>query len=93
MATRKKLVEEATKSTVTVTFNDEEYEIASDPNKIPFAALEAFEDGKPIAFLRAMLGTKDYARLKKSVQSVADFNDFMDAVLTAVGVDPKDLDS
>lgn len=92
MATKKVLTKEAVPDTVVVVkFNGEEYTLDSDRNKIPFEALEAFEDGRPIAFIRAMLG-KDYARLKKTVKSVADFNDFMDAVLEAVGVDPKDLE-
>lgn len=92
MAVKKTLAKEAVKSSVVVTFKDEEFELTSDRDNIPFEALEAFEDGKPIAFLRALLGNKDYARLKKLVKTSGDFNEFMDAVLEAVGVDPKDLE-
>lgn len=90
MAVKKTVAKEAANTVVTVTFNGEEYVLEQDRDKIPFEALEAFEDGKPVAFLRAMLGAKDYARLKKSVKTVADFNTFMDAVLESAGIDPKD---
>lgn len=92
MATKKVVTKEATKEAVVVSFKGLELTVLADRDAIPFAALEAFEDGKPIAFLRAMLGTKEYARLKTVVTTVSDFNDFMDAVLAAVGIDPKDLE-
>ncbi len=91
MAVKKVVAQEAKGTRVTIEFRGETYSFEGDPNKVPFEALEAFEEQKPIAFIKAMLG-KDFNRLKSTVKVAADFNEFMDAVLGAVGVDPKDLE-
>lgn len=49
--------------------------------------LEAFEDGRFIAFLRKVLGPEQYAAYKKRHPKVADLEPFVVAVQKALGIE------
>jgi hypothetical protein len=55
---------EATRDESTITFEGVELTFITDPNKWPLDAIEAFENGKSIALMRAMFGSRTYEKVK-----------------------------
>lgn len=67
-----------------ITYKDERFEIAP-TSRWSLDALEAFEDGKTITFLRHLLGD-DYARFRRVAHEVGDLESFFVAVQEAMGL-------
>lgn len=50
-------------------------------------ALDAFEEGRVVAFIKSILGDAQYAALRKSgVNKVGELNEFVEAMTSAVGI-------
>ena len=52
----------------------------------PFEVLEAFEDGKVAALLRALLGADQYAAFKATKPTMADAGELVEALQRAAGI-------
>ena len=75
-------VAESTNTAVSFAFRGETYNVPP-TSAWPFRALEAYEDGKLAAFLRAILGT-DYARLADF--TVGDVSEFVEELSKGLGI-------
>ena len=65
---------------------DHTWKVPADTRTWDFLALEALEAGKAIAFLRAVLGTAQFATFQLSEHRTAgDARQMMDKIMTAVG--------
>lgn len=85
MPTKNPTAAEALGDKIPFTFDGVDYLI--DPtSEWPFDALESFEDGKIAAFLRAVLGTEQYAKFKATKPTVGRTNEFVEAFQAALGV-------
>ena len=76
---------EALGEKVPFTFEGVDY-LVTPTSEWEFEALEAFEEGKVLAFLRSILGEEDYGRLKASKPKVAKLRQFSSEVVKALGV-------
>lgn len=59
-----------------VEFKGRSFTIPTDPDKVPFEALEAMEDGRVVEFSKQMLGAKQYSVLRPLLATAADLNAF-----------------
>lgn len=71
--------------TVVVTHADLKFTIAADVADWDVDALEAFEDGKAAAAVRAVLGPQQWAEFKKTKPKTRDLAAVSDAIASAMG--------
>lgn len=76
---------EALGALVPFTFGDVDYLIPP-TSEWTYDALEAFEDGKITAFLRAILGDAQHVKFKATKPRIADVTEFVDAMQKALGI-------
>lgn len=76
---------EALSQPVPVNFRGQTFEIP--PTSLwPYSALEAYEDGKVAAFLRALLGPEQHRRFRPLVATVGDAEAFVQVLQEALGI-------
>jgi hypothetical protein len=86
MATRKSpTAAEALGEKVPFTFDGVEY-VVDPTSEWEYEVLEAFEEGKISAFLKALLGTEQHDKFKAGKPRVADLNRFVEAIQKALGI-------
>jgi hypothetical protein len=71
--------------TVDVVWRDVTLKVPANVDDWPIDAVEAFEDGKQLAFARALLSFDDYQTLKRVAPTVRDFKGFMDLMAERLG--------
>lgn len=74
--------------TVPVTWRGVSLRVPATQDDWPMAAGEAFEEGRNIAFVKALLGPKQWAKVESQVQILRDLGDLGDTILKALGFDP-----
>lgn len=67
------------------TFDGEDYEVAP-TSEWDIEAVEAFEDEKIIAAVRALLGLEQWKKFKQKKRSVADLTALFETISAAVGI-------
>jgi hypothetical protein len=87
MATARKtpIASEATDGTVAVTFGGESLDILVTA-KWPLDALEAYEEGKIVAFLKLIIAADGWARLKALKPEVGDLAELVTDIQKALGI-------
>lgn len=85
MAKKSPAAAEATGTPIEFEHNGNTYSVLPS-NLWPIEALEAFEDGKAVAFLRAILAPGSWDAYKATGATVADLAAFVEAVQTACGL-------
>lgn len=82
--------------TTTVDWDGVTVAIPASPDDMDLDALEAFEGGKAVAALRAMIGSKGYDQLRRDYEStngrkpkVSDLGRLMDGIAGAYGFESK----
>lgn len=91
MSTQDVIKAEATSTTIFFEYEGETFGVPK-PNLWPLDAIEAFEDGKVMNFMRALFGAEDYERIKAVCKTMEGVTAFMTVAMQAAGHDPKDLD-
>lgn len=67
------------------TFDGVDYEI--DPSsEWPYDALESFEEGRVVAFLKIILGPEQHAAFKATKPKVSDVSRFAEVIQSTVGI-------
>lgn len=77
---------EATGTLVPVDFRGETYHVPP-TNMWPIMALAEFEDGRVVAFLKAILGPAQHATLLQSGATVGELGDFVTSIQGALGIE------
>jgi hypothetical protein len=54
-------------------------------NRMPTAAVKAYEKGHMVSFLEAMLGPEQWAKVEPKVPALADIKDLADAINDVLG--------
>lgn len=86
MSNTKKLKSEASQEPITFEFEDVTYEIPA-PKRWPLDVIQAEEDGKILAFLKALLGMEQYNKFVKKGRTIEDLDNFFNALQDAADVD------
>jgi hypothetical protein len=76
---------EALAEPVAFTYADVDYVVPS-TSEWPYAALEAFEDGKLSGFIREILGEEQHDRFKATKPKVSDLSDLIQEMQKALGI-------
>jgi hypothetical protein len=76
---------EALAELVPFTYNGVDYEL-SPTSEWDYEALEAFEQGRFVAFLESVLGTEQHAAFKATKPKVGDVGAFVEALQKALGI-------
>lgn len=76
---------EAKNSTVAFEFDGDKYEIAT-TDEWDLDVLEAYEDGKIVATVRALVGPDGWATFRAKPRKVSALNDFFEAIQGALGL-------
>lgn len=86
MTKKETLEKESTVENITFEYEGDSYTVP--PGKQwPLECVEAQEEGKLTACVRALLGEKEYKKLREKCKTVADFDDFMNALFDALDLD------
>lgn len=73
-------------ATIDIDWNDQTWKVPADPDLWDFAAIEALENGRGIAFLRAVLGRRQFARFEAGNRRTArDAADLMNIITSRTG--------
>ncbi len=75
---------EALEQELNVKYKGEAYTVPP-ANKWDLDAMEAYEDGRPISCIRAVLGPEQWSTFKAGKPDVDDFNDFVKVLFEASG--------
>lgn len=71
---------------ITIAWNGQNWEVPASDANWDFAAIEALENGKGVAFLRAVLGRRQFARFELGNRRTArDAGELMDLVMARLG--------
>lgn len=76
---------EATKKPHPFTFDGESYTVPNTTNW-DLSVIEALEDEKIIAAVRAIVGLEQWAKFKKKTRKVEDLNAFFEKISEAAGI-------
>ena len=74
--------------TRTVKFGGLEYEVPADAQDWPVAAILAYEEEKPVTFLKHLLGGKQFGSFLATWPRLRDYAAFMEAVNDGVELEP-----
>lgn len=85
MATAKTIKAEASDGSVSFPFGGTVYTVGS-ADEWSVVVLEAFEDGKIVTAVRALIGPEQWATFKLSNPTVTELNAFFDAAAEALGL-------
>ena len=77
---------EAVQTELTVEFRGDTYTLPKDVEDWSLEAYEAFEDGKPVAALRGVLGPEQWAKVKAHGLRVRDLEEVADVFFGAIGL-------
>jgi hypothetical protein len=76
---------DATGEMVAFEYDGETYEIAP-TLEWDLDVLEAYEDGKIVATVRALVGPEGWTKYRSKKRTVSDLNEFFDAIQGALGL-------
>lgn len=84
-ATKNPTAAEALGEKVPFSYNGVDY-LLDPSSEWDYEALEAFENGKVVTFLRMILGEEQHAAFKATKPKAGDVNDFLTALQKALGI-------
>ncbi len=70
----------------TFTYKGKDFSIESDAEKWSLEAMLAYEDGKSITVMRALLGDDQWAKFMETKPTNRDFADFSEQAFNTIGV-------
>ena len=68
-------------------YKNKTYKINGDPEQWALEAMEAYEDGKSVAMVRALLGPDQWAQFMRTRPATKDFADFLEILFKTIGVE------
>lgn len=76
---------EAASTAIPVNFNGVTYDVPP-TSEWPVTVLEAFEESRLVAFVKALIGADQYALFLKGNPKVSDLGDFIVAIQQGIGI-------